>query len=348
MAWRKSWLELGRENPTGAYVWSYMWWRSGPDNIFDLEEGLVCKDLGLNRKTLCKARSLIEKHGGFKRLYSRNALGQLLVRYQMLGFELGEQVPNSGPESESQETVSEPEPTLRNVVNRGHTVDTSPVAGGEPPIPDTSVTPSAIHSPREEKVSTASKDCSVAALPLPDGAIETEIHLTMDEKQALKQLSFEEAALEPKAQRQELFNWSQRFNRLFDDEEWSTAEQWYLELFPHTTEFPEGEILALAEIALDMQQRYVGPVEIRNGVGFAYRDSRSNPIREFWVWNQVHKAKKPGLVFYTVGDMARAWWSTDPRSARAQWERHDPECKDCAKVLPRYTRFDRTNYMVDA
>jgi hypothetical protein len=125
--WRAAWLALGRANPTAAYVWDYMFWRSDKDNIFDLEESLVCKDTGLERKTLCKARSLVAKHGGFRRLYSRNPQGQLIVKYQMLGFEEGEQVPENGTSNKSQQTGLEPSTVLRNPVKRDHTVDTPPV-----------------------------------------------------------------------------------------------------------------------------------------------------------------------------------------------------------------------------
>jgi len=125
--WRAAWLALGRANPTAAYVWDYMFWRSDKDDIFDLEESLVCKDTGLERKTLCKARSLIAKHGGFRRLYSRNPQGQLIVKYQMLGFEEGEQVPENGTSNKSQQTGLEPSTVLRDSVKRDHTVDTPSV-----------------------------------------------------------------------------------------------------------------------------------------------------------------------------------------------------------------------------
>jgi len=304
--------------------------------------GLIAKECGIHPNTVSAAHTSLRTKGWLETVRYRNSTGDRFAvpvsrcTYPFVHTNTAHRKPvNSNPCEEVNpfEELGDGPVDVDRAVERERPVEADKV----------------INHPKEEKVSRVSEVGSVATLPHPDVATsQNEMKLTMEERQVQKQRAFEEAALEPKTKPQDLFNWSQRYNRLFDDEEWNTAEEWYLELFPHATEFPEGEILTLAEVTLDMQQRYVGPVEIRNGVGFAYTNSPPNPVRNFWVWNQVHKAKKPGLVFYTVGDMARAWWSNDPRSARTQWERHDPECEDCAKVLPRYTRFDRTNYMVNA
>ena len=127
-AWRAQWLLLMQASPTAAAVFTYMHWRSNKDNIFDLCEDLMCKDLGLNRQTLCKARALIYKHGGFKRICERTKTGQLAVKYEILGFETGDQVRETHTSSKSAKPVPEPSTGLPYVAKPYHTVDTSLVS----------------------------------------------------------------------------------------------------------------------------------------------------------------------------------------------------------------------------
>ncbi len=136
-AWRDKWLALFRESPTAAAIWDFMWWKSDVNGIFDLPEGLMCKDLNLNPKTVHKARSLIARHGGFERLCHRNELGQLVVRYQMHGFDKDKATktadtrftpsPKNGSAPRAQKTGFEPEPSLRTPVKRTPSVATPSV-----------------------------------------------------------------------------------------------------------------------------------------------------------------------------------------------------------------------------
>ena len=123
-AWRAKWLLLMQASPTAASVFTYMYWRSDKNNIFDLCEELVCKDLGLNRQTLCKARSLIAKHGGFKRICERTKTGQLAVKYEVLGFEMGDQVREPHTSDKSEKPTPKPSTSSPYVAKRDHTVNT--------------------------------------------------------------------------------------------------------------------------------------------------------------------------------------------------------------------------------
>lgn len=44
-------------------IWSYMWWRSGKGNVFELPEDLVCLDLGCDATTLRAVRRILAAEG---------------------------------------------------------------------------------------------------------------------------------------------------------------------------------------------------------------------------------------------------------------------------------------------
>lgn len=141
-AWRKAWLELGRQNPTAAYVWTYMWWRTDKASIFDLEESLVCLDIGLGRNALCKARSFLVARGGLERINSYNEKGQRIVTYRVVSP--GTQIPENGTQrisSKYRKEVPSPDTASLDLANRYHTVDTVPVTPAVASLPMTPAIP---------------------------------------------------------------------------------------------------------------------------------------------------------------------------------------------------------------
>jgi hypothetical protein len=144
------------------------------------------------------------------------------------------------------------------------------------------------------------------------------------EKQAVRDWAFMEASREPISLPDDRPNWSARLGRVLDCGEWHEAECLYADLMPKATEFRLSEILALAEVALDLQIRY----GTATGCCDLSDSAEPNPVRDFWRWNQVHKQGR--FLFYSMAIMANSYWSDNERSSRAQWEMHDGDsCRIC-------------------
>ena len=120
--------------------------------------------------------------------------------------------------------------------------------------------------------------------------------------------------------------WSERLGRRLNQkpehDEWHDAEGYYRELFsvgPADT-VPDAELMALAEVMIDMQIRYK----------WENNYDGNHPIRNFFDWNRKHKPEK--LWFRCGSDVAKTWWSESAHSGRVQWEQHDEtECKICTR-----------------
>jgi hypothetical protein len=164
----------------------------------------------------------------------------------------------------------------------------------------------------------------------PPSVLINDSNLFDQERRATKDWAFMEAESEQEVPPEERHNWSHRLGRLMDMEELVIAGDLYFDLQPNQLDFTDYnlELMALTEIAWDMERRYLG-----GSVAAGESSADLNPIRDFWNWNQTHKTGK--LVFYSMADMSRAYWSTNDRNARAQWEKYEPDtCPKCRRWQP--------------
>jgi hypothetical protein len=307
---------------------------------------LIAKETGLDPDTVKDAHKYLRDNGWLKTVsYRDSQSGKFAVPVAKCTY------PWLTQDAASEGVKAPPgNPTVAGKTAPGSTVHGSTVHGKphpevdtfeEAPIPSVaSLATVAIHPevfrPSDEVRERESKH-SVASLPqesvapLPNKSINQE--QPKDPKalnREIKDRAFAEAWVESQVKASDLPNWSNRLGRLMDGEEWLVAEELYRDLIPMATSYPEGEILSLAEVAFDMQQRYTPDSQHYGEMRGAGYNDQHNPIRSFWRWNQTHK--KAQLVFFTMADMAKAWWSENPRGARFQWERHDPDnCPTCRR-----------------
>jgi hypothetical protein len=140
--------------------------------------------------------------------------------------------------------------------------------------------------------------------------------------------------------------WSSKLGRMFDSGEWDICLELYTALVTDTDVYAKGfdnaEILALAEVNWDMQRRYspkAMPMVYRDAVVDGYKGrmltaDNGTPMvtaEDFWKWNHLHKPDR--MKFFTMQEMHKAWFSTNPRSGRKQWENHKG-CKACMDKCP--------------
>jgi Helix-turn-helix domain len=312
---------------------------------------LIAKETGLDPDTVKDAHKYLRDNGWLKTVsYRDSQSGKFAVPVAKCTY------PWLTQDATSEDAKAPPgNPTVAGKTVPGSTVHGStapgPTVHGKPhpevdtfeeaPIPSVASLPTvAIHPevfrPSDEVRESVSKH-SVASLPQENVA--TPSNKTINQEQPkdpkvlnreIKDGAFAEALVEPQVKASDLPYWSSRLGRLMDGEEWLVAEELYRDLIPMATSYPEPEILSLAEIALDMQQRYTPDTQHYDEMRGAGYNDQDNPIRSFWRWNQTHK--KAQLVFFTMADLAKAWWSENPRGARFQWERHDPDnCPTCRK-----------------
>jgi hypothetical protein len=134
--------------------------------------------------------------------------------------------------------------------------------------------------------------------------------------------------------------YSKRLGRMFDAGEWDIVMDLYQTLLPNDSEakirgFDDKELLLLAEVSWDIQHRYspraMGNVNRATGEMQTEEHVKVVTAQDFWHWNHTHKKGK--LKFLSMADMAKAWWSADPRCGRVQWENDDPDtCPICTRL----------------
>jgi hypothetical protein len=139
--------------------------------------------------------------------------------------------------------------------------------------------------------------------------------------------------------------WSQRLGRKLSQGEVFLAEELHLDLLPHDHDLTPEKVIALAEVAIDMQVTYRPNIQF-DGSSFwstgkgAYVEEGAAPIRALWHWNKTHRTGTK-YEFLSVAQMNNAWFN-GKRITKAKFEAHSLiTCPDCPK--PKYKSDGNNN-----
>jgi hypothetical protein len=130
---------------------------------------------------------------------------------------------------------------------------------------------------------------------------------------------------------------SKRLGRRLDIGEWDIVADLYHDFLPVATELPDSELVALAEIAIDMQMVYRPALVREKGTSKAcYVHDGTAPIRRLWKWNKTHRAGTK-YEFLTMSQMNYAWFSAK-QITKIKFEAHDADaCTVCKKDSKLYS-----------
>ena len=112
------------------------------------------------------------------------------------------------------------------------------------------------------------------------------------------------------------------YDKRYDTRPWKEAEN-----ILYTLKLPivDKNTILLLDLVDELEGR---------GVGIGRSGDWAELFREVWRYNQVHK--KGGLLWFTLGDMAKGLRSANERNILAQWDRHmeNGGCKLCMDKTP--------------